>query len=33
MDLEEVYRMVMDGRIHDGKTIAAVMMARDKLRG
>ena len=32
MDLEEVYRMVMDGRIHDGKTIAAVMMARDKLR-
>ena len=33
MDLEEVYRMVMDGKIHDGKTIAAVMMARDKLRG
>lgn len=33
MDLEEVYRMVMDGRIHDGKTIAAVMMARDKLQG
>ena len=33
MDLEEVYRMVMDGRIHDGKTIAAVMMARDKLGG
>ena len=33
MDLEEVYRMVMDGRIHDGKTIAAVMMAREKLRG
>ena len=25
MDLEEVYRIVMDGRIHDGKTIAAVM--------
>ena len=33
MDLEEVYRMVMHGKIHDGKTIAAVMMARDKLRG
>lgn len=33
MDLEEVYRMVMDGKIHDGKTIAAVMMARDKLQG
>ena len=33
MDLEEDYRMVMDGKINDGKTIAAVMMARDKLRG
>lgn len=32
MDLEEVYRMVMDGKIHDAKTIAAVMMARDKLQ-
>lgn len=32
MDLEEVYRMVMDGKINDAKTIAAVMMASDKLQ-
>ena len=32
MDLEDVYGMIMDGKIHDGKTIAAVMMAREKLR-
>ncbi len=32
MDLEEVYRMVMDGKIGDGKTIAAVMIARDRLK-
>ena len=32
MDLEEVYRMVMDGKVHDAKTIIAVMMARDKLQ-
>ena len=33
MDLEDVYQMIMDGKVHDGKTIAAVMMAREKLLG
>lgn len=33
MDLDEVCRMVMEGKIHDGKTIAAVLMAKDKLQG
>lgn len=32
MDLEDAYRMVMNGEIHDGKTIAAVMIARDTLK-
>lgn len=32
MDLEEVYQMIMDGKIGDAKTIIAVMMARDKLQ-
>lgn len=33
MDLDEVRRMVLAGQIRDGKTIAAVLLAAEKLRG
>ena len=31
MDVETLYRMVMDGRIEDAKTVIAILMVRSLL--